>query len=215
MLTGIPTKLRTMATTLRNEGLRSFGEKAASALGYRSLHLLERRLDPVPEVTPPAGCRIGPLATNAFGGYLALRPSASREQVERRLACGSVCFGAWIGGELVSAFWMGTRGWSPPYLGGDPHLAPGEVAFFDAFTALACRRRSFCHAVSAVMMAVAKANGFETAIVLVVPWNHGSLRAHAKAGFRPRCTLRVIGLGPWRLRSYLPPAPEAFGELAP
>jgi hypothetical protein len=197
-------KLQRAVATLRQEGLRSFVLKAESALGYCWMHVLERPLDEVPTLPPPAGYEVGALEPARMDAYCALRPDADRDAITRGLAAGNRCFGAWHDGALVAAYWMGTAYWTPDYLGGDPQLAPGEVAFFSALTAPEHRRRSLFAAVTAVMLAASRAQGFKTAVVLVAPWNQAALRAQLKVGFRPRCRYRVIGAGPWRLRAYLP-----------
>jgi hypothetical protein len=197
-------KLQRAATTLRQEGLRSFVLKAESALGYCWMHVLERALDEVPAVSPPAGYKVAALAPARMDAYFALCADADHDTVMRSLAAGCRCFGAWHEGALVSAYWMGTSCWTPRHLGGDPQLAPGEVAFFGALTAPEHRRRSLFAAVTASMLAASQAQGFKTAVVLVAPWNQTALRAQLKVGFRPRCRYRVVGVGPWRLRACLP-----------
>lgn len=186
---------------LRDEGLASFGFKAASALGYRRLLLLERSLMGAP---PQLACGLALgielLAPGDADDYLRFRPGAARERVLDRLRSGQVCFVARHEGSVVSACWATTEAAWSDYLACVIPVEAGEVFMFDAFTHPAYRGRGIAPALCAQQLNHYCQAGLGRATRAVLPENAPALRAHAKAGFRPYAMIGMLRVGPWRRR---------------
>jgi len=189
---------RRALATLREEGLRSFWFKLASALGYRRLLLLERSLTPTVarlDARPPL--RFDILMPSEIDDHLAFRPEVKRADVLERLRSGQWCFIARHEGRIVSTCWATTQPARIDYLACVMALAAGDVYLFDAFTLPAYRGQGVAPALCGHQLAHFRGLGLRRAIRATLPENVPALRAHAKNGFRPFATIRSLGLGPW------------------
>lgn len=200
--------LRRAATALRRSGWRSFAWRLASECGYRRVLLLARSLTaaiPAPQLPPDV--TVGELAPAEAPAYLATRTDLPADRVAERFAWGHRCFVARRGDAIVSSCWAATDHPWNAYLGRDVPLEPGDVYFYDAYTAAAARGAHLAPLVAALQLGTYRAAGYSRAVRTTEPENAPALRAHAKTGFVPIAMLVRVRIGPWRRHLRSPPPP--------
>ncbi len=181
---------------LRREGPKSFGFRLLAACGYRRLFLLARDLGlPAQPWSVQRGIELGELGPAEVDAYLAFRRDASRAAIVRRFTLGHRCFVARRHGAVVSACWAATADAWSEYLGCTIAIAPGDVYFYDAFTAATARGLALAPAVCAWQIETFRAAGYARAVRATLPENRSALRAHAKNGFEPVGEVRRFGVG--------------------
>ncbi|CAG1000766.1 hypothetical protein BURK1_02836 [Burkholderiales bacterium] len=186
-------------SSLRHEGIVTFGLKLASEFGYRRVLLLGRPLDePIPDVAPTLPIEIAVLNDGEIDDYLAFRPESGRASVSRQLASGWTCFVVRHENRIVSACWAPRPPYRSSYLECDMPVADGDAYLTDAWTLAAYRGRSIAHLLCLYQLRHYRALGYARALRGTVPENRSALRAHAKSGFRPIAMLGRVRLGPWR-----------------
>jgi hypothetical protein len=182
---------------LREQGVRAVWFGALAELGYRRLLVTEVRL-PGADLRPselPLTVRF--LEPGDAAGYRALRAGGA-DELERRLATGDRCFGAWLDGRLVSVRWFSSGTAWIEYLDRRVPLRPGELYLYDLYTAPDVRGRSVSRASAAGWQDAFAAEGVRRLVGTVLPENRPVLRATEKAGWRVVGKLGYVRIGPWR-----------------
>ncbi len=184
--------------SLRHEGMHVFLMKLLGELGYRRVHVLARSLREPVAPLPPSSITLDILGTVPFEEYALLRRDTTREALEGRARAGHVCFVARENGRIVAACWSATRDARDDYLGCSIPLEPGDVYFYNAFTAASHRGRNLARRVCARQLEHFRDAGFVRAVRVTVPENVAALRAHGKSGFVPVGMIARLRIGPWR-----------------
>ncbi len=190
---------RRVAGVVRHEGVRGVALRARDAAGIRTLVLLERDLAAapcVPAIDAGLACRL--LSEADVGAVVALRPSLDADAVRPRLDAGDYGIGVWHGDRLISAAWFSTAEAWIPELGRRLRLGPGQVYGYDSFTAPDWRGRGVYGYRSSVAAQVLTVAGLRHSLGFVIAHNRPSLRAAAKAGFRPFGMIGYVRIGRWR-----------------
>ena len=178
---------------------------------YRSFVVLERRLSPpLPKITPTRAVELGSLDPSEIAEYLEFHPGRQRRFIEHRFAAGDVGFTARYRGELVASGWgCRSQHWVND-LRRTWRVEPGEVYFYDSYTAPEHRGHDLNPAMFVHALGHFRALGLDRATVLTVSGNAANLRAKEKLGFERRAVIRSFSLG-WGksiLRRRSLPAPE-------
>lgn len=169
---------------------------------YRRLLLLTRVID-----SADAGPALAPLLRcswidrDSADLYLALRPETERSEIDRRWRRGHRCSGLWRGAELVHAAWVATGPGpvSVPYFSRELHLEPGDVYFYDTFTAPSQRGQGLATMRDRSNRRELAGGGYWRAVTLVASENAAGLRTVVTSGYRAIGIYRLARLGPCRI----------------
>jgi hypothetical protein len=175
---------RRMAGTLRRGGARGLALTLLGRTVLRQVILIERDLtQPVVPLSSSIDFRFALLGHEDLDAYCAYRPERRREEVEARLARGSVCYVAWIDGGIVSDSWyQHGEAWIED-LGRRFELRPDEAYSYDAHTAERLRGKSLTPARASLALAHLREGGFRRAVAFVLPENGPARRSPVKSGW--------------------------------
>jgi GNAT superfamily N-acetyltransferase len=191
--------LRRAAAVWREDGVRTLLAFGAGVLGFRSVCLLARRLDSsMPGSWVPSGIQLGVLETSEVAGLAARRPHGpSTRWMHEWMEQGSRCFVARRDGCVVGTRWAERRQVDLSTFGRSLPLRPGEVCFFDAFTAPGERGRGIYRALTMFSDAECQREGCTLALTFTHPHNTPSLRAVKAAGYQELARMRRWQIGRW------------------
>jgi RimJ/RimL family protein N-acetyltransferase len=160
----------------------------------RTLCLYERRLDAPVTLGPlPADIELAVWDAPAAAGDDAGRPW--HPEAERRIHEGQVCVVARHGAGVIAYCWLTRR---PEWVAEIDRLVvpgPAEVYLYEAFTEPGWRGRGLFPAMLFRLLAYARAQGWERALIFVLTDNRASRRAIEKAGFELFQTVSRVELG--------------------
>ena len=183
-------------STLREQGLRVFAEKAAATVGLRRMLLLEADLALSP---PPPRAKValafGMLCAADVELFLVSQPEIDGPTAVRKLSQGCVCALALHQGHVAASAWVARDTVSSGWAHIRRNLAADEAYNFACHTAVAFRGKGIGPALHGYLANSLRQQGVRRVYRLVLPWNAPSLRSSSKAGFSPCGQYLSLGFG--------------------
>jgi GNAT superfamily N-acetyltransferase len=200
------------AAGYRNEGMRGVWDAVACRTVRRvirasRLTVFAQVLDQLPEVAPPPGVTISPLASEEVEAMAPIAGERDRERFRGLLAMGCIGLVAWKAGRPVGYAWIARE--MRPEVSLYPLELPAHAAYlWDLYVVPAERCSGLGSALAAERLRAARELGFAEGWRMVAPDNIASLRTLRRTGLQPRVVgeIRCLKLGP-RLFGRFTPCP--------